>query len=164
MNEKEQIINEPKYLTIKSGCDLNFDTSDIVNCSNIIELVNYKNIHELFILKLEIKHLYYLKNDIEVKYSFLLYVKIQICLLNQIESRIHFIKYPITTPKKQTNKLSTKKQTKQVERQIIHIKKQEIEQKHMYQKLKSLLSEDELKEFYKERDLLQEAIRLEYNL
>ena len=48
MNEKEQIINEPKYLTIKSGCDLNFDTSDIVNCSNIIELVNYKRTAKQF--------------------------------------------------------------------------------------------------------------------
>ena len=148
-------MNEPKYLTIKSGCDLKFDTSDIVNCTNIIELVNCKNIHELFVFSLEIKHLYYLKNGIEVQKSFLLYLKLQICLLNQIESKIHFIKYPIITPKKQTNKLSKKKLTNKVERQIMHIQKQEIEHKHMYQKLKSILSEDELKEFHKERDLLR---------
>ena len=148
-------MNEPKYLTIKSGCDLKFDTSDIVNCTNIIELVNCKNIHELFVFSLEIKHLYYLKNGIEVQKSFLLYLKLQICLLNQIESKIHFIKYPITTPKKQTNKLSKKKLTNKVERQIMHIQKQEIEHKHMYKKLKSILSEDELKEFHKERDLLR---------
>jgi len=148
-------MNEPKYLTIKSGCDLKFDTSDIVNCTNIIELVNCKNIHELFVFSLEIKHLYYLKNGIEVQKSFLLYLKLQICLLNQIESKIHFIKYPITTPKKQTNKLSKEKLTNKVERQIIHIQKQEIENKHMYLKLKSILSEDELKEFHKERDLLK---------
>ena len=148
-------MNEPKYLTIRSGCDLKFDTSDIVNCTNIMELVNCKNIQELFVFSIEIKHLYYLKNGIEVKKSFLLFLKLQICLLNQIEARIHFIKYPITTPKKQKNKISAKKQSNKVERQIIHIEKLEIEKKHMYLKLKSLLSQDELEEFYKEQDLLR---------
>jgi hypothetical protein len=86
-------MKENDFIFVVSGTLLRFNTSDVIKCNDIKILKHYLCLQNEHIYKLDIDYLDKTKKNI-LSDKFTIYYRLQILLLNQIESKLTYLINP----------------------------------------------------------------------